>query len=70
MFVEVMIFLNGFASVMIFLIGGLDFKLATWVSERWLGWWVWWPLLATTSLMVYVCMALLMVCVCVCGGLC
>ena len=26
--------------------------------DRWLGWWVWWPLLAPTGLMV---------CVCVCG---
>ena len=23
--------------------------------DRWLGWWVWWPLLAPTSLMVCVC---------------
>ena len=61
MFVEVMIFLNGFASVMIFLIGGLDFKLAAWVSDQWLGWWVWWPLLAPTGLMVCICVALLMV---------
>ena len=58
--------LNGFASVMIFLIGGLDFKLAAWVSDQWLGWWVWWPLLAPTGLIVCVCVALLMVCVCVC----
>ena len=35
--------------------------------DRWLGWWVWWPLLAPTSLMVCVCVALLMVYVCVCG---
>ena len=47
---------------------GLGFKSAAWVSDRWLGfadrwlgWWVWWPLLAPTSLMVYVCMALLMI---------
>ena len=45
-----------------------------WVSDRWLGfvdrwlgWWVWRPLLAPTGLMVCVCVALLMVCVCVCG---
>ena len=62
--------LNEFASVMIFLIGGLDFKLAAWVSDQWLGWWVWWPLLAPTGLMVCVCVALLMVCVCVCVWLC
>ena len=57
----------------------LGFKLATWVSDRWLGfanrwlgWWVWWPLLALTGLMVCVCVALLMVCVCVCvrGSVC
>ena len=54
----------------------LGFKLATWVSDRWLGfanrwlgWWVWWPLLALTGLMVCVCVALLMVCVCVCVAL-
>ena len=35
-------------------------------ADRWLGWWVWWPLLAPTSLMVCVCVALLMVYVCVC----
>ena len=58
--------MNGFASVMIFLIGGLDFKSVAWVSDRWLGWWVWWPLLAPTGLIVCVCVALLMVCVCVC----
>ena len=52
------------------LIGGLDFKLAAWVSDQWLGWWVWWPLLAQTGLMVCVCVALLMVCVCVCVWLC
>ena len=45
---------------------GLSFKSAAWVSDRWLGftdrwlgWWVWWPLLAPTGLMV---------CVCVCGS--
>ena len=54
--------------MMIFLIGGLGFKLAVWVSDRWLGfpdrwlrWWVWWPLLAPTGLMVCVCVWL---CVC------
>ena len=47
-----------------------------WVSNRqrgfvdqWLGWWVWWPLLALTGLMVCVCVALLMVCV-LCVWLC
>ena len=29
--------LNGLAPVMIFLIGGLGFKSAAWVSDRWLG---------------------------------
>ena len=24
-------------------------------ADRWLGWWVWWPLLAPTGLMVFVC---------------
>ena len=61
--------------------------LTTWISnrrrgfvDRWLGWWVWWPLLAPTGLMVCVCgsvdglmvcvcVALLMVCVCVCVAL-
>ena len=77
--------LNGFSSMMIFLIGGLDFKLAAWVFDWWLGWWVWWLLLAPTGLMVCVCVALLMVCVyvyvcgfvdvlmvyvCVCGFVC
>ena len=45
-------------------------------TDRWLEWWVWWPLLAPTSLMVcvcvallMVCVALLMVCVCVCVAL-
>ena len=38
-------------------------------TDRWLEWWVWWPLLAPTSLMVCVCVALLMVCVCVCVAL-
>ena len=59
-------FFNGFAS--------MGFKSATWVSDQWigftdqwLGWWVWWPLLAPTGLMVCVCVTLLMVCVCVCG---
>ena len=68
--------MNGFAPVMIFLIGGLGFKSAMWVSDRWLGfadrwlgWWVWWPLLAPTGLMICVCVALLMVCVCVCVAL-
>ena len=56
--------MNGFASVMIFLIGGLDFKLAAWVSERWLGWWVWWPLLAPTSLCVAQCVWPLLIGVC------
>ena len=53
-------FFNGFAS--------MGFKSATWVSDQWigftdqwLGWWVWWPLLASTGLMVCVCVALLMV---------
>ena len=59
--------LDGLAPVMIFLIGGLGFKSAAWVSDRWLGWWAWWPLLAPTGLMVCVCVALLMVCICVCG---
>ena len=36
-------------------------------ADRWLGWWVWWPLLAPTGLMVSMCVALLMVCVYVCG---
>ena len=60
----------------------LGLKSAAWVSnrwlgfaDRWLGWWVWWPLLALTGLMVCVCGFVddLMVCVCVCGfidGLC
>ena len=57
----------------------LGFKSTAWVSDRWLGfadrwlgWWVWWPLLAPTGLMVCVCVALLMVCacVCVCGSVC
>ena len=39
----------------------LGFKSVAWVSNRWLGWWVWWPLFALTSLMVCVCVALLMV---------
>ena len=39
----------------------LGFKSAAWVSDRWLGWWVWWPLFAPTGLMVCVCVALLMV---------
>ena len=52
---------------------------AVWVSDRWLGfadqwlgWWVWWLLLAPTGLMVCVYVALLMVCVCVCvcGSVC
>ena len=70
-------FFNGFAPVMIFLIGGVGFKSVVWVSDRWLGfadWWLgfadWWPLLAPTGLMVCVCVALLMVCVCVCVALC
>ena len=53
---------------------GLSFKSAAWVSDRWLGfadrwlgWWVWWPLLTPTGLMVSMCVALLMVCVYVCG---
>uniref|UniRef100_A0A7N2LT09 Uncharacterized protein n=1 Tax=Quercus lobata TaxID=97700 RepID=A0A7N2LT09_QUELO len=50
-------FLNGFAPVMIFLIGGLDFKSAARVSDRWLRWWVWWPLLAPTGLMTLQSMA-------------
>ena len=63
--------MNGFALV--------GFKLAVWVSDRWLGftdqwlgWWVCWLLLAPTGLMVCVCVALLMVCVCVCvcGSVC
>ena len=37
--------------------------------DQWLGWWVWWPLLALTGLMVCVCVALLMVCVYVCVAL-
>ena len=37
--------------------------------DRWLEWWVWWPLLAPTGLMVCVCVALLMVCVYVCVAL-
>ena len=28
-------FFNRFAPV--------GFKSAVWVSDRWLGWWVWWP---------------------------
>ena len=55
-------FLNRFAPVMIFLISGLSFKFAAWVSDRWLGfadrwlgWWVWWPLLAPTGLCVARC---------------
>ena len=36
-------------------------------ADWWLGWWVWWSLLAPTGLMVCVCVTLLMVCVCVCG---
>ena len=49
-----------------FQIGGLG--LLTWLgfADRWLGWWVWWLLLAPTGLMVCVYVALLMVCVCVC----
>ena len=39
----------------------LGFKSAAWVSDRWLRWWVWWPLFAPTSLMVCVCVTLLMV---------
>ena len=42
---SVMIFFNGFAP--------MGFKSVAWVSDRWLGfadrwlgWWVWWPLLA------------------------
>ena len=52
---------------------GVGFKSAAWVfdwwlrfADQWLGWWVWWPLLASTGLMVCVCVALLMVCVFVC----
>ena len=57
----------------------MGFKSAAWVSDRWfgfanqwLGWWVWWPLLAPTGLMVCVCGFVdgLMVCVCVCVWLC
>ena len=39
------------------------------IADRWLGWWVWWPLLALTGLMVCVCVALLMVYVYVCVSL-
>ena len=53
-------FFNGFAL--------MGFKSAAWVSDwwlefayQWLRWWVWWPLLAPTGLMVCVCVALLMV---------
>ena len=56
-------FLNGFAPV--------GFKSAVWVSDqwlgfadRWLGWWVWWPLLALTGLMVCVCVCVLCLIVC------
>ena len=55
-----------------------------WVSDQWLGWWVWWPLLAPTGLcvarcvwplLIGVCGSIdgLVVCVYVCGfvdGLC
>ena len=43
----------------------MGFKSAAWVFDRWLGfanlwlgWWVWWLLLAPTGLMVCVCVAL------------
>ena len=41
-------------------------------ADRWPGWWVWWPLLAPTILMVCVCGSVegLMFCVCVCVWLC
>ena len=64
--------LNGLAPVVIFLIGGLGFKSAAWVSDRWLGfadrwlgWWVWWPLLAPIGLMVCVCGSVDGLCLCV-----
>ena len=58
----------GIFDVFLGIFDGLGFKSAPWVSDRWLsfadqwlGWWVWWPLLAPTGLMVYVCVALLKV---------
>ena len=61
-FVPVIIFFEWVCSDDDFLIGGLGFNSAAWVSDRWLGfadwwlgWWVWWPLLAPTGLMVFVC---------------
>ena len=57
----------------------LGFKSVAWVSNwwlgfanRWLGWWVWWPLLAPIGLKVFVYGSVdgLMVCVCVCVWLC
>ena len=62
--------IGGWGIFVIFLgiFDGLGFKSAAWVSDRWvrfanrwLGWWVWWPLLAPTGLMVCVCVALLKV---------
>ena len=43
---------------------GLGFKLAAWVSDRWLGWWVWWPLLAPTGLCMARCVWPLLIGVC------
>ena len=57
----------------------MGFKSTAWVSDkwlgfanRWLGWWVWWPLLAPIGLKVFVYGSVdgLMVCVCVCVWLC
>ena len=35
-----------------------------WVSDQWLGWWVWWPLLAPTGLCVAQCVWPLLIGVC------
>ena len=52
--------LNGLAPVMIFLIGGLGFKSAVWVSDRWLGFADRW-----TGLMVCECGSVDGLCLCV-----
>ena len=52
--------LNGLAPVMIFLIGGLGFKSAAWVLDRWLRFADWW-----ISLMVCVCGSVDGLCLCV-----
>ena len=60
-----------FIGIFLGIFDGLGFKLAAWVSDRWLGfadwwlgWWVWWPFLAPTGLCVARCVWPLLIGVC------